>query len=235
MSLILTLKGRSSTLSTTFVPPIPLHPHNTYGLALLNFHSYNSIPNIEKGSKVYLIDKKTKKKFTIQLPEGAFEISAIEELVRKQLQTSSEKIFYLKPNNNTLQCELYSEQYSIDFQPNDGIASLLGFSPRLLQAGTLYKSDLPVNIIKVRTIHIDSNITSGAFYNDTPSHTLYEFAIGVDPGFAIDETPTHLIYLPVVNRSEIHNLSLRVLDQDSQMVNFRGEEIIIRLELKTLS
>lgn len=227
MSLILTLKGRSSILSTDFVPPIELDSDYNYGLALLSFHSYNSIPNIEKNSYLYIANKK------ISIPEGSYEIGDIEEFIKEKLQVTDDEIFSLKPNNNTLKCEIFCK-YPIDFTHKDSIGTILGFSPKVLDPGILHSSDLPVNIIKVRTIHIDSNITSGAFYNNKISHTIYEFAIAVDPGFAIDETPQHLIYLPVVNRNELHNITLRILDQDSEIVNFRGEEIIVRLELKKL-
>lgn len=236
MSVILTLKGHISTLSIDFVPPLQLDPDFQYGLALLSFHSYNSVPNIDSDSKFYLSDGKKIIK-TINIPEGSYEIEDIEAYLQPKVNLAANQIqgeLSLKPNNNTIKCELLSNTFFIDFRPKDSIGRILGFSGKLLAPKRVHSSDLPVNIIKVRTIHIDSNITSGAYYNNQPSHTIYEFAVGVDPGFAIDETPQHLIYLPIINRQEIHNISLRILDQDSQLVNFRGEEIIIRLELKQL-
>lgn len=233
MSVILTLKGRSSVLSIDFQTPILLDPEHSYGLALLSFHSYNSIPNIEKGAnKFYLLNREP-----IVIPEGSYEISDIEAHIKKILgkeEIKDEEIFSLKANNNTLKCEIYSRKYSVDFRPEDCICNILGFSKKLLPPHKVHTSDLPVNIVTTRTIHLDSNLTSGAFYNNRPSHTIYEFAIDADPGFAIDETAQHLIYLPI-NRREIHNITLQILNQDSELVNFRGEEVIVRLELKQLS
>lgn len=104
----------------------------------------------------------------------------------------------------------------MNFPSNYKIVYLLGFScQRLLKNRTLHKSDLSVNIIKLRSIHVGSKISSEVFYNDSPSHKFYEFATNVDPGIATNETLTHLIYLRVINRKGIHNLSLQVLDQDS--------------------
>lgn len=235
MSSLFTLKGRSSTLSTDFSPPITLDSNYSYGLALLSFHSYNSIPNIEDDSEIHLIKKdgnKETEKIIIKIPEGSYEISDIEEYIRKKLKVSknTEDIFSLKPNNNTLKCEIFSKTYWIEF--TQSVADILGFSKKLLSPNVLHSSDLPVKIIKVRTVHLDCSITVGAFYNSRPSHTIYEFAIECDPGFAIDETPQHLIYLPVINQTEIYNITIKVLDQDFRPVNFRGEEIIVRLELK---
>ncbi|KAJ8912557.1 hypothetical protein NQ315_006629 [Exocentrus adspersus] len=141
-----------------------------------------------------------------------------------------EEVFSLKPNNNTIKCEIFSTKYAIDFRPKVG--KILGFSEKLLEINKLHSSDLPVNIIKVGTIHLDCSITSGAFYNGRPSHTIYEFAVSADPGYAIDETPTHLIYLPIINKKEIYNICVSVLDQNFELVNFKGEEIIVRLKIK---
>lgn len=79
-------------------------------------------------------------------------------------------------------------------------------------------------------IHIDGITTSGAFYKDSPSHTIHEFADNVHTGIAIKGMPTDLIYLSVINWKEIHNISMQTLDHELELVNFRGQEIIIRLQ-----
>lgn len=68
------------------------------------------------------------------------------------------------------------------------------------------------------------------FYNDKPSHAIYECAVNFDTDFVIDETTNHLIYLSV-NNTEIHNIAQKILDQDSELVYCRGEKIIeVRIE-----
>lgn len=230
MAQLLTLKGFTSTISEDYNPPIQLDPAYDYGLALLSFHSCNSIPNILKGKKFYLIDSINKTPLTIEMEEGSYEITHIEDYIKKNLPKGA--AFSLKPNTTTLQCELRCDQYSIDFQPDDSLGDILGFSKKLLEPKILHRSDLPVNIVKVRTIHIDTNITGGAYYNNSPSHTIYEFAPLVNPGEEINEIQRNPIYLPVEKRNEIHNITLEVLDQNFHSVNFRGELILARLHLK---
>ena len=92
-------------------------------------------------------------------------------------------------------------------------------------------SDLPVNIFKVNILRVESNITTNTYMNNSQSHTLHEFAINVPPGYKIDEIPRNLIYLPI-NCREISSLTLRVVDQHGDLINFRGEEITIRMHLK---
>lgn len=238
MSLVFTLKGRSSTLSTDFVPPIELDPNSQYGIALIGFYSYNTIPNIEENTYLHYSEGGKEKK--LQIPSGTYEISDIENYLSKYLvkENESEKrenFFYLRPNNTTLKCELFHRSISIDFTTSIELGRLLGFSQKHLPAGIEHQSDLPVNIVPVRCIHIDCSLARGSFYNDKICHTIYEFSVGVDPGYAIDLTPQHLIYLPVSNSGRIDNISLNILDQDFNLVNFRGEEIIVRLELKKWS
>ena len=108
----------------------------------------------------------------------------------------------------------------------------MGFSPRVLEARRLHESDLPVNLVKVVTIRIECNIVSGAYRGAVSSHTLYEFAPSSDPGYAIDVEPVNHIYLPINKKRSVDNITIRILDQNDELVNFRGESIIVRLELK---
>lgn len=238
MSLLFTLHGRTSSLSIDFDNPIYLDSDAEYGLAVLGFYSFNSIPNIEEkngDNKFYCQSGSLGRPTVITFPTGSYEIKNVEEHVQKCLeQQSAEGSISIKANKSTLQCEIYSDTYLVDFASPGSIGRFLGFSERLLDKGQLHVSDLPINILNVRTIHIDCNITAGAYYVNRPSHTIYEFAVGVDPGYAIDETPKNLLYLPVTKR-EISNITLNILDQNFQPVNFRGEEIIVRLEVKRLS
>ena len=241
MSQTFTLQDDKSTLSINYYPPIELDPERQYCLGLIGFHTYNSIPNIEERVN----DKFIFGNHTISISTGSYEIRDIElylqtkivaELRLNTLQQSEiEEVLSLKPNNNTLQCEIKCK-YDIDFSPNRGtIGRLLGFSGKeILKAGVLHRSDLPVQIIKVDSIRVECNIITGAYYDDRLSHTLFEFSPAVDPGYAINIEPKNILYLPVSVRNSIDNITLKILDQEGDLINFRGEKILIRLELKAL-
>ncbi len=243
MSQTFTLKGRSSCLTVDINPPIELDSRYSYSLALISLSTWNSIPNIESGRNkfyyYYASGKDDEQERVIEIPTGSYEIADIESYLQKQLAansggggaaTSGDNLLSLKSNNNTLKCELKSV-YDIDFEPQDSIGQLLGFSPLILDANTLHESDIPVEIIQVTTIRIECNIISGSYYTNNPSHTLYEFTPTVDPGYSIIIEPRNLIYLPV-NRASIDNITISILDQEARPVNFRGEEIVVKLELK---
>ena len=101
---------------------------------------------------------------------------------------------YLRPNNNTLKCELTCA-LDIDFQQTVyGIGDMLGFKgKRLLEANKTHTSDATVNIIKVNSILIRCNIAQGSYKNGKNAHTLHSFYPSVKPGFKIIESPANVI------------------------------------------
>ena len=233
------LVGNTSRLSATYNPVIELDPHYEYSLALIGFLTTNNIPNIEEGTnKFHYFKEGDSKEREIIFPKGAYEIDAIEQYIQNFLcpectsDKERSKIFSLKPNLNTLKCELKSK-YGVNFSHNDSIGKRLGYSSRKLPANTLHESDLPVNIIKVSTIRVECNIVTGSYYQSKRSHTIYETAITVNPGEQIFIEPTNQIYLPLTNKSFISNITLDIVDQDNNFIDFNGQEIVVRLALKS--
>lgn len=244
MSRTFTLVARSSELELDVSPEIPLD--RKYSLALVGLYTYNSYPNIETGRNKFYYWKKGKnnkrQRHEVTIEEGAYEITDIERLLRKALREKPTKesehqqgeatVVSLKPNNNTLKCELRSK-YEVDFTPADSIGPLLGFSNTLLPANKLHSSDKPVDIVRVNLIRVECNLVFGSYLNSKQTHILYEFKPTVDPGYAINITPNHLIFMDVQeNLGSIRHISVRLTDQNSELINFRGEEVIVRLELK---
>lgn len=96
-----------------------------------------------------------------------------------------------------------------------------------------HSSELLVNILAVNAIHVECNITTGAYMNEQRVHTIHEFFPVVPPGYKITELPTHVIYHPLTVQT-ISYLQLRIIDQDGLLVNFRGEVITVRLHIKSV-
>ena len=233
-SVAVTVTGTDPTaLVCDFFPPLELTDGEWY-VGLLDFTTYNSIPNIVEGKNNVFPLQKGREWIHVELPTGAYEIEDIEMYLKKVFLTHTASIV-LQPNNNTLKCELKSN-VNIDFSQSDhSIGPLLGFTEkRLLQKHILHTSDAPVNIIKVNTIRIRCNIVQGSYKNGEDDHTLHSFYPTVEPGFKIVEKPTNVIYLPV-NVERVDTIVLSIVDQDGDPVDFRGETITARLHLKRLT
>lgn len=223
MALTLTLVGNTSTLAAEYFPPLELA--GDYVCGLVDFQTYNSIPNIDERNNLFHYgDGKV-----IAIPTGSYEIDDISNYLQKELGSS----LILKANNNTLKCEIKG-LFNINFEKERSIGSLLGFTKRTLQPNIVHVSDIPVNIIKVNTIRIECNIIDGSYINNTKVHTLHEFAPTVGPGYKIVEVPKNVIYLPVKVK-RITTITLKLLDQDGDIINFRSENITVRLHLKNAS
>ena len=135
MSMTVSLTGTSSVLSLDFYPPIELNPKLSYCIGLIGFNTFNAIPNIEENvnDKFYYEEvADPSKRLKIIIPEGAYEISDIEEYLQNQLKshapsnTPREQVLSLKPNTNTLKTEIYSEYFNICFNQEHSLRQLLG-------------------------------------------------------------------------------------------------------------
>ena len=241
MSYTFTLTGHSSVLSADFFPSIELSTTNKYGLALSGFYTYNSIFNIDETNNSFAYARNgsvTPPKLWI--PPGAYEVDEISKAMlaslKKDTKEDSDEIFSLKANNNTLKCEITSK-FDIDFRGANSIGKILGFGAKVLKSGEKHESSYIVDIMKVRIIRVDCNIISGAYLNSLESHTLFEFDIDVEPGYKITKEPQNCIYMPIMpdGRQFIDNITLRILDDHGHLIDFRGEKVIVKLELKKIS
>jgi hypothetical protein len=247
MSRTFTLSGYSSILSENYYPPIELDVNSSYGVGLLGFYSYNSIFNVdESNNKIVLyFQEDDQSAYSITIPPGVYEIDEMNKTFQEQLKEFlapfpnieyDEEMFQLSANNHTMKCEILST-FNIDFSSSKCINTILGFESKLLKANTKHESSLPVNIMKVRLVRVDCNLVSGAYVNGKEMHTLFEFDIDVEPGYKLTKEPQNVIYLSVQpeGRQYLHNITLKILDDQDNLINFRGEQIIVKVELRKLS
>jgi hypothetical protein len=225
MSYTLTVSQASSVLSCAIYPPLPLNDGNKYEVGLLSFSAYFSVPNVdEKNNKFHFGDGKV-----LILPVGSYELKDIAAFLRLELGKHGVTLAVFA-NNNTLKILLKSSA-DIDFTKPQSIGALLGYDSKILKANEPHYADRIVDIMSVNTLDIQCNLSSGAYINGVPSHSIHSFPPKVAPGFKIVEVPQNIIYLPV-DVSIVDNILLKICDQHGELVNFRGEEITIRLHIR---
>lgn len=224
------ITGNKSHLNCSLFPPLDLSSSEEWEMGFLDLMTYNSIPNIEENVNniLYIGDDKI-----ISLPTGSYEINDINENIKKIFEEKYPSLsFNLLANNNTLRCEIYCSE-KIDFSKPSNIGSLLGFTEeKILEPNKWHTSSSQVNINKVDVIRITCNIVRGTYRDGTEGHVLHEFYPQVGPGFKIVEIPKSIIYLPIFKQNNLSEFSIRLEDQKGDSVNFRGENINLRVHIR---
>lgn len=144
----------------------------------------------------------------------------------------------IRANHNTLHSEvgiIKDGDKEITVEVNEELGQLLGFRGfHRFKSGIRYTSPLTVKISKVNVIRINCNVAKGSYLNGKPSHTIHQFYPNVPPGYRIIEVPYTVIY-HTINTNLLHNLTVDITDQEGELVDFRGEEITVRLCLRKQS
>lgn len=293
-SLTLVLSGNSSSLRAAYFPAIELDPRSNYECCLVDFHTYNTIPNINEtnnklhlryNSVIYLepesyssgsefsayieeLRKPTTKKWThessetldwlyhlgdyhenigatngrknikleysidktIEIPIGSYEMDDIINVLSDKLDTVN--VSYDKNTAKTT-IKIEDDSVAVDFTQPDSIRNVLGFGSVMLRGSEPHIGDYMINISPINAVRIECSIVTGSFINNKNTHTIHEFYPNVPQGYKIVEVPSNLIYLPVVDRT-IHNLHIDVVDQNGNLIDFRGETITCRIHIRKI-
>lgn len=220
----------TSLLIAEFNPPIVLREDESfYEIGLTNFSVNNAIPNVDETNNKFHYDNEV-----IEIPVGSYELSDISRYIKNHIDSLKEKnertLLHLEANFNTLKCEIKCNKI-IDFTKKNSLGQLLGFKKRKLKANIIHESDFPVDILRVNIIRIDCSIVTNSYRNGDSTHTIHAFYPKDPPGYKIIESPSNVIYLPI-NTRVIHDISLKIVDQDGNPVNFRKEVVTVTLHLR---
>lgn len=222
MSAALTIVGNKSLLESHFQPALNLGDKSECGL--LYFSALNSIPNITHKNNVFAFGNKGRQ---LKIPCGIYDLYDIANYLESELSDIKIKI---KANSNTLKCSLFCSEI-VNFDVENNIAKLLGFENVKLEANKWHDSMNTVNIQPLSVIRIECDIVDGSYINGLPSHIIHEFVPNIPAGHRFVEIPSNTVYLPV-NKSNISSINVKIVDEKGDLIDFREENIQIRLHLK---
>lgn len=237
-TLSLEISGKGPVIRQTLTDPIRLPISDTYEIGLKFFSFNNSIFNIVD-AKTGFVEKNNVFRYnlnagsgpgiiqTVEIPQGAYEITAISEYIesvlkaRSQVDADGGSLIKIIGNPNTLKSEILVDNVdiSIDFTANDSLRNLLGFNSQVLQGSLTYDSDQQVNIkndiesIRIQTSLVQGSYTSGSVSNSiNADQVIYSTIRTVPPGFFQSERAANPVYLKA-SSSEIKNVTVRLIDQ----------------------
>lgn len=222
MSVTITITGHDSVLESYFHPT--LHLNKEYECGLLYFSATNSVSNINSTNNMFYYGDENKQ---LQVPAGCYDLYDIQDYLSRNLTDCK---IELKPNYNTLKCSLFCSK-TIHFEKENSIGQLLGFSNTALEANKWHESKSVVNILPLTVIRIECDLIQGSYINGLPSHVIHEFVPRVPPGHQYIEVPNNIIYFPI-NKSDISSVTVQIVDEYNNLIDFRKEQIQLRLHLR---
>ena len=119
---------------------------------------------------------------------------------------------------------------SIPQRKKSGESSWIWISKGVLRTKK-YISDKIANILSVNNILVQCDIISGSSINGKPAPVIFNTSPNVMIGHKIVAEPVIPIYLPVtVDR--IHEVNVWVTDQDNDLLNLQGEDLIVTFHMR---
>lgn len=247
MSATISFTGNSSVLTSEFHPHLELERGYSYSCGLLEFTTYNSVPNVTKYmNRLFVKTSKVLAKTTnavkllskvsashyiyyVEVEVGAYELKDIAKYLKDELANVG-ITFSLTVNEFTQKCTIKCSE-ELHLNRSQSIHHLFGYKDTIIQASREITGDHPVTITTLNTIVVECDIVSGSYTNGKPGHSIHEFAPTVAPGFKIIEVPKQVVYLPI-KRTSIQSIEIRIKDQDGHLINFQNEKISCRIHIK---
>jgi hypothetical protein len=223
--------GKSSTLSADYNPPIYLEEDVDYEIALISFDSFYSIPNISRNNNRFKWWGENGGENIAELPEGSYEITNIFNAIQDEIsRTDNTASISFELDHISSMVKITSNR-NISFNIENSIGSVIGFNNRTVDANITTTGDSTVSIMKVNAICIDCNIAGSSYLNGKPCHYIHSFYPQVAPQYKIVESVVEPIYYPVVVKA-ITNITVKIVDQDGELLNFRDDIRTVRLHLR---
>ena len=251
----------NSRILTYFDRPIEFDHKKKYEMAFVSFNFYHSYTNINDKNNVFRYSPNLgTNNFTIYIKEGAYEINQLNKYLQDEMKKQLTPLNLYREDGVVLGANLMTlkstlkfgkptdkTHYYVDFDVSNSLASFIGFNKqeytyvekredpnnpdKITDVVDYYESENHVRIDEVTSIRITSDIIGDSYSNGKSVNDIYAFLPGVSPGFRIMERPIHLFYYPItVNK--ISRMETKVIDQRGNLIDFRGEDIIIRFHVR---
>ena len=121
----------------------------------------------------------------------------------------------------------------MDFEVTNTLKNLLGFNEPYISGMGLHERTQLVNITPLNSILENCKVIKGSYLNGEQKPILYAFTPNVPPGYRIVENIYSRVFLPISIHT-LDNINIRLTDQNLNEINVRGEEVTVRLEIRSI-
>ena len=179
----ITVSDNKSSFKPRLNPTLHLDSKKEYKIALVNFETYYSFPNIDETNNVFVYSPDNGNLWVkIKIPEGSYEIDDISNTIQHKMEKrghhdpiNEDYYINISANSNTLKSVLVLKQdYQVDFNHQNSLAKVLGFTGTKYTEG-FHESENVVNLLSINSILVNIDIISGSYVNGTTKNTIYSF------------------------------------------------------------
>ena len=232
------ISGNESKFNTILNLTLQLDRDKEYKIALVNLKTYYSFPNIDETNNVFVYSPGNGNSWVkIKIPKGSYETDDINNTIKHEMKkrghydwVNENYYINISANSNTLKSVLILEKDYQDFNHQDSLTKVLGFTGAKYTEG-FHESENAVNILSINSILVNIDIILGSYVDGTTKNTIYSFFPKVSPGYKIIEMTVNLVYLPIM-LDTIDRLGVSITDQDDHLPNLRNEKLTIRFHIR---
>lgn len=243
------LLSKTSDIITKFQNPIKLDHNKNYKCALKYFSVFNNIQNITENNNELRYKLAPGKWQLLKIPPGAYDVKDLSAYIISKIGNHFSFIADKPTSKVILKISKEAkdvEDIGIDFRYSKSFRELLGFSNDLFIhnkdpktkdiefiAEHHPKIDLDKSMINITADFINNgfiqNNNDNLIHNSNILFSIPTFTVPV--GYKIIESPTNPEYLPITCNT-LNQIRLQVVDEENNLYDFRGDDIVIKLHIK---
>lgn len=226
-SIIVSLSGKSPSISTNLHPEIELDERFEYSCCLLDFSIHNiSLHHKFSGEETFNYIRKDGDQRKVNMKPGVHFLPDVMKQMEGHMVVDDCKV-HIRFDKYKMRFQIQTH-HPISFYRNTSFGRLIGFEPQLLEHGSITDSDHRIGQIDAETIRVNCDLVGGSFHDGNSTHIIHEFHPKPVSNYIMFEQPQHLTYLPVIRR-RIDSVNVTVTDQEGKLLDLKGGEIRCRL------
>jgi hypothetical protein len=240
----------ASDFLVSFFPPIELGSL-AWQVALLQFDGWFTTFNITSGNAVLVwsLDNNVTP-ISIPVPDGNYAVQDLNDLLAQSMRNNggtgtdpiTGRVTYgvtILPNFNTNRVVIVIDNtvgvgntFTFDLSVVGNLSTLLGFNPSVITTTTNGPFEPRFNA-GVDQWQVRCDLIRNSYSNGIEADILFNFVPQVPPSAHVTIQPLHLSYLQV-NKSQINSVRIRLTDQNGNLLNFNGQNVVVTLKLKAI-
>ena len=205
---------------------------------------YNGIINVTNSNNKFYFTTLTSdiEASFIIIPLGAYELESLDDEIKRICIieghfTESNYPFQIRPNFSNLGSIIEIDVgigRTIDFNPDNSIPDLLGFTPKFLNKG-YNLSDHPVDILSFDKIFLECNIAQGMIFKGKRSGIIHNFTMDVDPGYKyLEKFRGGVLYYMMEGKDIVSSICFKLKNENGNLVSFNVQSVTFRLSIKEI-